>query len=815
MTRGFAALLGVVEPSASAERVHVRFEWAGMPQGAAALTMFVLAAAVVLLVLALYRRERAGPGQGAPRMRWVCFGLRVLCLGVLGAILLRPSVARDLERLVPGRLLILADRSASMSIRDAHLSDESKRSWAQALALPEQERVTQLSRHDILRAMLERSGGRLVREASRTNQVELMTFADDVRTVLKVPRHEGLTDAPPSPAEVVVIPEWDPVGARTDLAGALRAAIRQPDTERMAGVVALTDGHDTEGGDLDAVARDAADAGIPLHFVGIGSPLMARNIAVAELSAGDRALKGLPLKMGAVIRSDGYAGQTVRLVLTATDVQGDGTEQILSKSVVLEGDGRRQVADLTHVPQNAGTVRYTARIASLEGESRTDDNSASAEVVVTDEKINVLLVAGPPSREYRFLKSLIERDPAFEAAVRLHGAAATDDGGAELPHDREGLLAYDVVLVCDPSPEDSSGDWLEMLADVVDREGVGLAFAAGPTHTPELVADPALQQLRDLLPVTVDAARNQALVGRSRYFTESRPAALSEEARGHAITDPGPGIEPREFWRSLPGLYWVLPAERAKPGATVLLWHGAREGTDGPARGTVLAAVHNYGLGRVFYCGSPETWRWRRRGIEHYERFWLQALRYCAAGRPGGRQRRARIEFDKSVYELGEPVRLRARLLDAAFRPIRDDVVELAVVREGSAAGAVRMRQKPGEEATYEGIYYPDGFGRFELTYSAPDGLQVTERLEVKRPDAEFDDPRMALAVMQKLARVTGGRYFGPSELGELPAAIPDRSRTLIEPGPLRPLWDTPYLLAALVAALAAEWLLRKRMGML
>jgi hypothetical protein len=35
------------------------------------------------------------------------------------------------------------------------------------------------------------------------------------------------------------------------------------------------------------------------------------------------------------------------------------------------------------------------------------------------------------------------------------------------------------------------------------------------------------------------------------------------------------------------------------------------------------------------------------------------------------------------------------------------------------------------------------------------------------------------------------------------------------EPGPLEPLWDTPFLLAALVAALAVEWVMRKRMGML
>jgi hypothetical protein len=43
---------------------------------------------------------------------------------------------------------------------------------------------------------------------------------------------------------------------------------------------------------------------------------------------------------------------------------------------------------------------------------------------------------------------------------------------------------------------------------------------------------------------------------------------------------------------------------------------------------------------------------------------------------------------------------------------------------------------------------------------------------------------------------------------------VPDQTRAEVEPGPLEPLWDSPWLLAFLVAALGAEWVLRKRMGL-
>ncbi len=803
-------LLAAAGPPAAAEHLRTRVEWLGMPAGTAALVALAIAAGIVAFVAILYRRER--PAHDA-RFRWACCGLRLLCLAAAAIILLEPSLAHDAERLLAGRLLILADRSASMSIRDPQLPGELKADWAAALGLGGPERLADLTRHEVLRGLLQASG--ILEDRDRRNQVELATFAENVQSVLGLPPAPAKATAAGGPAaEGAMPPEWAPTGLRTDLVGALTWALRQPDPDRTAGIVVLTDGRDTEGGDLASLAVDAAELGVPVHFVGLGSPEMPRNVAVVELAAAARALKGLPLEMRAFVRSQGYEGQTVRVTLTATDGETKEEQQALERSVELAAGGARQEVDLSHVPEAAGRFTYTARAEPLEGEARTDDNSASTEVTVADEKIRVLLVAGEPSHEYRFLRALIERDPAFEATVRLYGATGPE-GGVALPRQREELLAYDVVLACDPAPDDFAADWIGMLAEAVDSQGLGLAFSAGPMHAPELLADPALGRLRDLLPVVVDAAANQALIGGAGYATESRAVALDEEAAGHPITGPAGGVDAVAFWQSMPGLYWVLPARTAKSGATVLLRCADRRAGMAAAQGIPLAAVHSYGLGRVFYCGSPETWRWRRRGIGHYDRFWLQALRYCASGRPTGLEKRARIELDSSAYELGQAVRIRARLLDAEFRPVQAGTVELSVRRDGEDEEPVRLQPIQATPGGYGGVLYPQQFGRFELAYSAPDGLRITQSFEVKRPNVEFDDPRTARDVMQRLAHMTGGRYVRPSEFARFIRSIPDRSRTVVEPGPLKPLWDTPYLLALLVAALAAEWALRKRMGLL
>ncbi len=799
----WAAPLGTAD---SAVRIHARFEWAGLPEGVAGLAALALGAAVVLAVLTFYRRERAST---APRLRWVCCGLRLLCLGALALILLRPSVARDLERLLPGRLIILADSSASMSVRDAHLAPEPASGWARALRLPSGRSVAELTRHGIVLRLLEPEGAALVAEGSRANQVELMTFADDVRTVLEVPRR-GPQPETAEPADVPPLPPWKATGVATDLARALSAALGRPAGGQLAAILLLTDGRDTEGGDLAAATRQAAERGVPVHVVGIGSVARPTNVAVVELSSGEHAIKGLPLQMRAYVRSDGYAGRTVAVVLTATQVKTGRTEEVMRRSVVLEGDGPRQAVDLTHEPEAVGAVRYVAQIELLEGESRPDDNSAAREVLVTEQKIRVLLAAGGPSREYRFLRALINRDPAFDLTVRLHGPSA-GSGNAALPGERAALAGYDVILLCDASPAHLSAEWVDALADVVDSEGLGLAFLAGPAYTPELLGEPELARLHDLLPVVVDRARTRALVGGAGLFTDVRSLWLDDGSRGHAITNPGPGVEAARFWQEVPGLYWVLPAAKSKPGATVLL----RCADPAFAQGTILAAVHSYGLGRVFYCGSPETWRWRRRGIEHYDRFWLQALRYCTGGRLTDRDRPLRISLDRRVCTPGQPVRVRARAVGPESRQVEGQWLELAVELNGRRVGTVELRRSPAEPEVYEGVLYPDAFGRHELVYVAPDGTRAAASLEVRRPDIEFRDVRMARQAMEELAASTGGRYLEPGELDQLPGLIPDRARTVVEPGPLEPLWDTAGLLALLVAALGAEWALRKWMGML
>jgi len=171
--------------------------------------------------------------------------------------------------------------------------------------------------------------------------------------------------------------------------------------------------------------------------------------------------------------------------------------------------------------------------------------------------------------------------------------------------------------------------------------------------------------------------------------------------------------------------------------------------------------------------------------------------------------------LDRAEFSVGEPVRVRARLLDDALRPLGDEAVVLGIERNGDPMGTIRAGRVPGEEGIFEGVFYPQAFGRFAVVYVAPDGMRFSESFHVRPPQVEFENLRLARPAMERIAETTGGRYVLPGGLSALADSIPDLSRTVVESGPLRPAWDRFHVLILLIGALAAEWVLRKSMGML
>src|SRR5438067_325124 len=87
-----------------------------------------------------------------------------------------------------------------------------------------------------------------------------------------------------------------------------------------------------------------------------------------------------------------------------------------------------------------------------------------------------------------------------------------------------------------------------------------------------------------------------------------RPANASAARAGPILRLSDDAAENARFWSELPGVFWCVGVERAKPGAAVLAVNPVRTNAYGKR---VLLAVHSFGAGRCYFSAVDSTWRWR------------------------------------------------------------------------------------------------------------------------------------------------------------------------------------------------------------
>src|SRR5207253_9924378 len=97
-------------------------------------------------------------------------------------------------------------------------------------------------------------------------------------------------------------------------------------------------------------------------------------------------------------------------------------------------------------------------------------------------------------------------------------------------------------------------------------------------------------------------------------------------------------------------------------------------------RDNALAALQNYGLGRVLYLGVDSTWRWRYRiGDTYHHRFWSQIIRWAASDKP-----QTRFGTRAPVYAEGENVEVFVRLDAETIRSLPGQIdVQARIFRLG------------------------------------------------------------------------------------------------------------------------------------
>lgn len=724
------------------------------------LLVVLIALGIAAIAFTLWRRHRQAGPKLTGRQLALLGAVQAIFVSAVLCLLWRPVLNVERVRDRENVLAVVMDASASMAYGE---EDQSRL----------QQAVSGLQ-GDTLEAL------------QKVFEVQLYSFAQQ---------------AEPIPA----LESVPPPGTQTRIGDSLVQVLQTAGSAPLAGIVLLSDG--AENGDSLSEERltEIASYGVPVHTVGLGPETNAADLEIERVDIASAAPAGAMVAAQVGIRHDGASKTRLRVY--------DRDKLVHARELNLPAEGTTTTVSFEVPAGEPGTHELRFALDAIEGETNVINNERSHVMDVAAGKRSILYVEGEPRWEYKFLRRAAEDDRALRlvSLVRttpnkhfrqgVNSAMELMDG---FPSSAAELFAYDAVIIGSYEATTLNQEQHRLLKEFVDTRGGSLLMLAGrkglsaggwyntaiaqtlPTHLPSRGNSLYVQRAGKAQPTS--------------YGLEYAVTRLDVDSRRNA-----------EAWKTLPALADYQELGRTKPGAIVLL-EAAGENSREP-----LLVWQRYGRGATYLLGTSSTMRWQMHlppEDQRHEMFWRQFLHALADTTP----RRATLTSERTVYDDERSMKLEAEILDADFKPVSDAEVELLIAPERDAPFTQVMRPSGNGDGRYvASVDAPStGLYRIDMRANRHGTPLASATTHVRRTDGvvEHFATRQNRPVLERIAAMTGGRYWPLDDLNGLAAAIPFSKAGIVERQTLD-LWNLPIVFLMLLVLKLGEWLLRLWWGRL
>ncbi len=712
------------------------------------LLLFSLGGLAVLLQYGLIQRRLA---------RYKALTIALLRLGAISLLLsflLNPSSVERKEYHLPHSLAILFDTSPSMG-------------------LPGQ--GGKGSRLDEARGLLLNGSNPLLNSITERFDVSLYALGESLRPL----KEEELSQ--------VKVGE-----KRADLTQAMKGA-----RGKHSSVILLSDGN---------LKWDGHETGNPsLLILPLGDRKGYRDILIKSVKAPALAFRGREVRIDVTLRSYGFKGVTLPLVLK------EGGKLLTAMDIRFNENPDEITIPLSFTPERVGQHNLSISIPSQSGESVVSNNHHDLSIKVAKDKIRILMVSGSPSPNYRFMRTALKNDPSIDLLSFV--ILRTPSDILNVPIQEQSLIPFPVetlfsrelhhfdLLIFDnlPSHLYISPKYYERIREFI-KEGGGLAMIGGP-HLMDggrYIGTP----LGEMLPVK--------MTGKEEYRRNDPPGVrLSREGMIHPITQLSPDEnENQNLWREMPALDGINLLE-PKTFKHVLL-----ESADGGSRPILLA--DSYGKGCILILATDSSWKWymgmvsRGQGNWAYLRFIERMVRWVTRD-PSLSP--VQITLPETSVEAGQESEFRIKVKDgSATSHLKGKVLLYIFDSDGvKIESRLKASDRSGE---YLGSFTPKMGGIYRIKVEFPAGVQ--EEFMVVGRHTEDMDVAPNPEKLKMISTSAGGKVL--TRDGDLLREINsygDRGqRSFIEERRF-PLWSMPYTFVMILTLFGAEWYLRRRWGLI
>lgn len=699
-------------------------------------------------------------------------GIAIVVSGVLALLALLLAVVRPVriaarESVVGAKVVVLADSSRSMALRQ---DDKS-------------------SRFDVQARALEDLGKR-----SKDSRLLVLGFGDGPPVPLATQEHDRRAT---------------PVAPHSDLGAALRALAASAE-ERPQAVVVVSDGRlddPSEDASKETLAALAGELKVPVHTIATtreGLP----DASVRRVSAAGAAVAHVPLPLRVEVGCSGGLSCD-ELTVTARELREDGPPALLASGLSHLKDGKGTV-DLSVTLERAGSRIIEVAITPPSGDVIPENDHRFITFAVARERVRVLHVAGRPTNDVRALRQWLKSDASVDVVAFFILRTQSDDPKASaddlslIPFPVDELFtlhlpSFDAVVLQDFDAQPYGLEkHLPQLARYV-KAGGGLIMVGGQNSF--VAGGYAGTPLADVLPVALDNAP-----GATAADVAAMTPVWTEDGRTAPLLAPLRVVASEEL-PEMPGAN-VLGDVRA--GGLVLWSHPTRRTKSGAPMPVLV--IGDQGDGRSIALGIDGAWQLEfsqlgaRTSGRGYGAMWDGLL--------GWLMRDPR--FEPGQLDLAapcvaeEPARMRVRAPDSA-----KDKAMTVEIRRLDRQDVPPLKVDVPAQATGSGLVEltlpPLPAGGYTARLKLGPGPTTRREFACEAGGDEWADSRPDPERLQRLAAVSGGTFHWAAEELSLPLprpAVVSAERHVV---PVAPPWS--WTLAAAVL-LGAHWFARRRSGL-
>lgn len=712
--------------------------------------IWALVLALALVLVGYFAYRRTTP-EIPLAVRVFLTSLRVVAFLLIVLLLMDPRYVFHSERHEPARVIAAIDQSASMSLPSIASSN---------------------SRFETAKALSQRLG-EIVKSGDA--KYEEVFFSGDLLNA--------------SPDTIAAN------GQGTDITRSLGSIHRRYDGENIAAIVLLTDGVETTN---RLVRREIPP--VPVFAVGLGDTSAPEDVRIKDVDYNSIVRAPSRSSISASLHYSGAKNKRVEVRLR------ENGQTVLRKDTLFTPQVSNIDLEIPVEFPEPGRRTFVLD-AVVEGYDAEAENNRR-DVVIEAEKagVRVLIVDLLPEWELHFLTEFLRNDQTFDFDLVSDLDAARDpsDGRLESPKDFVDKLGdYDALVLVSVTDAFMSTAVTNAIKKFVETDGKGLLVLPGHSSLFESAA--AWARLSDLLPVQGAPPHRFNL-----RFTSVRPGA---QAGTNPITAQLVPLLSQTDWQQRSPLLGYYTSLAPKTGVEVLL--------ETDAQRLPVFTYQVVGKGRVALVSVGPLWRWKflSEGNTMYDEMVSRLLDVLSRGED---TERFVLFSKKNVYDSGEAPTITAELFDEKMQPVTGVPVRLEISRiedNGSEVplDIVAMQRDGVDNPRYKVEIPPLVPGNYRLRAEAELSGHIANSqsvdISVSEVSVEFQHVAQDRSNLATIAGQTRGGYAAAASAEALVRGIRLDKRIVASSAEIT-LRTSLIVFGLILALLALEWIVRKRLGM-